>query len=289
MVDKLPGNSSSPPAASAEGGREDQDQDLLRPPQRPVECPLLLRRGAQPQGSSAGGTDGARGRSLGGGGASRSSALLRFSTLLSPMRPSASYPACRCPTPCSRMSPTSRTSSTPATSGTTSCRGRPRPHSPGPRPLSHCTNPAVSSLSHLQVPWQRRPRDVLQDHPETPGGEFKVEPPEPPELPTHNPGKPPGAPGLRSECWFQGPQPISFSNPRPPLPSSLCSSSLLLPLCSNISVCLHLYNTSNLWQPHHCLLQPPQQLQQHPVPVLVLVLVPPLICCGNPEHLLLKF
>lgn len=64
VVDKLLRNSSSPPAASAEGGREDQDQDLLRPPQRPVECPLLLRRGAQPQGSSAGGTDGVRGRSL---------------------------------------------------------------------------------------------------------------------------------------------------------------------------------------------------------------------------------
>lgn len=131
-MEKQQRNSSSPPATSTEGGREDQDQDLLCPPQRPLECPLLLCRGAQPQGSSAGGTVMPRRQSLRGGGALRSSALLRSSTLPPPTRPNASYPACRCPTPCSRTSPTSPPSSTPATSGTTSCRGRPRPRTSGP-------------------------------------------------------------------------------------------------------------------------------------------------------------
>lgn len=68
-VEKQQRNSSSPPAASTEGGCQDQDQDLLCTPQRPLECPLLLCRGAQPQSSSAGGTVMVRGGSLGGGGA----------------------------------------------------------------------------------------------------------------------------------------------------------------------------------------------------------------------------
>lgn len=61
VVEKQQKYSSSPPAASIEGGREDQDQNLLCPPQRPLECPLLLCRGAQPQGSSAGETAMVRG------------------------------------------------------------------------------------------------------------------------------------------------------------------------------------------------------------------------------------
>lgn len=48
VVEKLQRNSSSLPAVFTEGGREDQDQDLFCPPQRALECPLLLCRGAQP-------------------------------------------------------------------------------------------------------------------------------------------------------------------------------------------------------------------------------------------------